>query len=133
LCSRTLQFGIESSLEEMIIRQSLGMDFEALKCQDFASGVMMIPIPERGMLRGISGIQDAERVDLVEKVEITARLNYSLIPLPEGDSYLGFIFARGHSTKSVESALRRAHKKLDFDILPELMITPDNRFFNYQT
>lgn len=133
LCSRTLQFGIESSLEELIIRQSLGMDFEALKRQDFASGVMMIPIPERGMLRGISGIQDAERVDLVEKVEITARLNYSLIPLPEGDSYLGFIFARGHSTKSVESALRRAHKKLDFDILPELMITPDNRFFNYQT
>ena len=133
LCSKTLHFGIESSLEELIIRQSLGMDFEALKRQDLASGVMMVPIPKRGILRTVRGIQKAEKIALVEKVEITARLNYSLVPLPEGDSYLGFVFARGSSVKNVESALRMAHEQLEFEILPELTIRPEDRYFNFQT
>jgi biotin carboxylase len=133
MCSQTLRFGVEESLEELIIRQALGMEFQSFKRENLASGVMMIPIPQRGILRGVRGIQKAEKIPLIERVEITARLNYSLLPLPEGDSYLGFIFARGTSTKAVESALRKAHGELEFDILPELIISPEHKYFNFQT
>jgi hypothetical protein len=51
-------------------------------------------------------------------VEITAPLHNEIVPLPEGSSYLGFIFARGEDPAEVEAALRRAHTWLEFDIQP---------------
>ena len=57
---------------------------------------------------------------LVTVVEITAPLHYPLTPLPEGDSYLGFIFARGETPAEVEAALRAAHGCLRFTIEPLL-------------
>ena len=89
---------------------------------DQASGVMMIPIPEAGVLKRVDGVDDAANVPGVEGVEITAKINYSIAPLPEGDSYLGFIFARGSSPEEVESSLRVAHAKLTFDIAPEFLL-----------
>jgi L-amino acid ligase C-terminal domain 2 len=52
----------------------------------------------------------------IESIEITAKLRQKLVPLPEGSSYLGFIFARGDSPQYVEAALREAHRKLRFII-----------------
>jgi len=77
---------------------------------------MMIPIPAAGHLRAVSGVEAASAVPGIEKVEITARMNHPLIPLPEGDSYLGFIFARGETPDEVEAALRTAHACLRFEI-----------------
>ena len=57
---------------------------------------------------------------LVEGVDVTARLNYPLVPLPEGDSYLGIIVARGETPEAVEAALREAHRRLRFEIAPEI-------------
>jgi hypothetical protein len=61
-------------------------------------------------------------VPLIESVEITALLNYPLVPLPEGNSYLGFIFARGSDPAEVEGALRQAHRCLRFHISPQLPV-----------
>lgn len=82
---------------------------------------MMIPIPRAGLLRNVTGIEEAAAVQGIRGVEITARLNYPIQPLPEGSSYLGFIFARGATPESVEHALREAHGHLEFEIAP--MIT----------
>jgi hypothetical protein len=79
---------------------------------------MMIPIPEAGLLRAVHGCDEARAVPLIEEVTITAKLNYPLVPLPEGDSYLGFIFARGETPAAVEAALRQAHASLQFKIDP---------------
>jgi biotin carboxylase len=129
LCSRTLQFGAAVSLEEMIIRQAFGMDVSHLEREPEARGVMMIPIPSGGLLKGVSGCDEAASVQNIESVEITAKLNHRLVPLPDGDSYLGFIFARGPAPILVESALRTAHEKITFDIIPELpMINRDFEF-----
>jgi biotin carboxylase len=116
LCSETLQFGSDISLEELILRQAIGLDVGAFRREDQATGVMMIPIPEAGLLKGCEGTEEAEQVPLVDRIEITAELNYPLVPLPEGDSYLGFIFASGPSPEAVEAALREAHKKLHFQV-----------------
>jgi len=120
LCSEILRFAhsAEVTLEEMILRQALGMEIEALEREKQAGGVMMIPIPGAGLLRGVLGVEEAKAVTGIEDVEITAKLNYPLVPLPEGESYLGFIFARGDKPDQVESALREAHAKLHFDTRP---------------
>lgn len=122
LCSHTLRFASESTLEELILRQAFGMEFRSFDREEQASGVMMLPISEGGLLKGVHGCEEAQAVPHVERVEITARVNYSLRPLPEGDSYLGFIFARGSSPVDVENALRVAHSKLNFEIAPELTV-----------
>jgi biotin carboxylase len=127
LCSQTLRFGTDVSLEELILRQACGLEFENSGREEGASGVMMIPIPEAGLLKEIRGCEDAKAVPLIESVEITAKLNYPLVPLPEGESYLGFIFARGETPVAVEDALRLAHSKLQFDISPHFALMPNGR------
>jgi len=122
LCSRTLRFGVDASLEELILRQAAGLGLGDAQRQKAASGVMMIPIPEAGLLKGVDGVAAAEAIPLIESVEITAPLHYPLVPLPEGESYLGFIFARGERATAVEAALRAAHQELHFTIAPLLTI-----------
>jgi biotin carboxylase len=123
LCSRTLRFGTDMSLEELILRQALGFPIDAAR-ESRAGGVMMIPIPSAGHLRAVDGVEAASAVPGIEKVEITARMNHPLVPLPEGDSYLGFIFARGETPDAVEAALRDAHGRLRFEIVPEMRLAP---------
>ena len=120
LCSQVLRFGVDASLEELILRQAAALPPGDTTRAERAAGVMMIPIPQAGLLRGVSGVDEAAAVPLIESVEITARLNYPLVPLPEGDSYLGFIFARGDGPAAVEQSLRRAHACLRFEIDPLL-------------
>jgi biotin carboxylase len=124
LCSTILQFGVDMCLEELILRQAIGLEVGAVEREQQAVGVMMIPIPGAGLLRAVHGVEEAEATPGVVGVEITARLHNQIVPLPEGDSYLGFIFARGDSPARVESALREAHQKLKFDIRPLLSALP---------
>jgi biotin carboxylase len=120
LCSQTLRFAhnADVSLEELIVRQAVGMEIDTVERENRSGGVMMIPIPEAGLLRGVSGVEEAKAVTGIEDVQIAAKLNYPLAPLPEGESYLGFIFARGSTPDEVEAALRAAHACLRFDVQP---------------
>lgn len=120
LCSTVLEFGTGVCLEELILRHALGEDVAGLERSDQAAGVMMIPIPAAGVLKAVHGVEEARRVPLITGVEITAKLHYSLVPLPEGASYLGFIFARGQTPAAVEEAIRQAHRLLHFEIRPAL-------------
>ena len=97
LCSTVLEFGTGVSLEELILRHAVGLPLPSTERAGGAAGVMMIPIPKGGMLREVSGVDEALAVPGVTGVEITAPLNQPVTPLPEGASYLGFIFARGET------------------------------------
>ena len=116
LCSRTLRFGTGMTLEEIILRHALGWPIATLERERRAAGVMMIPIPRAGRLRGVRGLDDAQAVPHVEDVVISAHVGQTLVPLPEGWQYLGFIFARADTPADVEDALRIAHARLAFDI-----------------
>jgi hypothetical protein len=121
LCSQTLNFGLEGiSLEELILRQAVGMEIASLTRESQARGVMMIPIPAEGIFKGVSGLEAAQAIPGIESIEITAKINYPLKPLPAGDSYLGFIFAKADDPATVEAALRKAHQQLRFEILEML-------------
>lgn len=118
LCSRTLTFGTGMSLEELILRRAVGAEAPSLERETRAAGVMMIPIPAGGLLKGVEGVAEAEAVPLIESVTITVHAGGRITPLPEGGEYLGFIFARGAQPADVEAALREAHALLRFDIEP---------------
>src|SRR5213083_2781021 len=104
LCSTILEFGAGMCLEELILRQAIGDEITSIEREGYAAGVMMIPIPTAGMLKAVYGVDDALTVPQITGVEITAKLHHPLVPLPEGASYLGFIFARGDSPAEVETA-----------------------------
>jgi biotin carboxylase len=122
LCSTILEFGSGICLEELILRHAVGREITSLERDKHGAGVMMIPIPSAGILKGVSGIEDALKVPLITGIEITAKLNYPLVPLPEGSSYLGFIFGRGETPAEVEEAIRKAHKLLRFEIRREIPV-----------
>jgi biotin carboxylase len=123
LCSSVLEFGTGITLEELILRHALGRETPVRRSNE-AVGVMMIPIPKGGWLRGCDGVEAAKQVPLVQDVSISAKMNTRIVPLPEGASYLGFIFAKGGSPRAVEDALREAHSRLDFKIESALPILP---------
>lgn len=118
LCSTILEFGAGVGLEEIILTHAVGSDIPTLELSDSAAGVMMIPIPKAGRFRGCEGVDEALAVPGIEGIEITARLNYPIVPLPEGSSYLGFIFAKGRTPEDVEQSIRQAHERLHFRIDP---------------
>jgi biotin carboxylase len=120
LCSRMLRFGTGMSLEEVVIRHALGKDVGGVAREGAAVGAMMIPIPAAGVLRAVDGVEAARAVAGVEDVVISQELGAELVPLPEGASYLGFLFARGERPADVEAALRAAHAELRFTVLPTL-------------
>jgi biotin carboxylase len=123
LCSKALRFvshGREASLEEVLLRHALHEDVSSFSRERAASGVMMIPIPRRGIYKGVEGQRDARNVPDIISVTITAKPDTKLTPLPEGKSYLGFIFAHALTALAVEQALRAAHAKLRFQIDREI-------------
>jgi len=116
LCARTLRFGAGLTLEEVIVAHALGTPAGPLRREARAAGVMMLPIPRAGILHGVEGLDEARAVPGVEDVLITIPPGREVEPLPEGDSYLGFLFARGAGPEEVESVLRVAQARLRFDI-----------------
>ncbi len=122
LCSRTLRFGAGVSLEELLLRHAAGSPLTAreLRREAAAAGVMMLPIPRAGTLHAVSGLDGARGVPGIEDVVVTVRPGERLVPLPEGDRYLGFAFARAGDPAAVEAALRSAQARLRFEIGPDL-------------
>ncbi len=116
LCSRTLRFGTGFSLEDLILRHALGMPIEELPREELAAGVMMIPIPRSGVLSEIHGLNEAREVRGIVEVTITARYGRPVVALPEGSSYLGFLFSRSDTPAEAEAALRQAHRRLKIKI-----------------
>src|SRR6185295_12595211 len=120
LCSRMLRFGTGLSLEEVLVRHALGQDVGGVERERTASGVMMLPIPRAGVLKAVDGVDQALALDGIEDVVISTEVGRELVPLPEGSSYLGFVFARGGTPEAVERSLRAAHRALRFTIVPTL-------------
>jgi formate-dependent phosphoribosylglycinamide formyltransferase (GAR transformylase) len=131
ICSRALRFRPghsaafdDVSLEEVLLRHALGEDVSGYAREPRASGVMMIPIPRRGIYRRVEGEDAALAVIGVGDVRITAKPDAPIVPLPEGRSYLGFIFANATEPSAVDRTLREAHGCLHFVIDRDVTVVP---------
>ena len=115
-CSRIFRFQPESTLEELILRHSLGRQVDHYRSEGESEGVFMLPVPKEGKLHNVSGIEEARSVKGIKDGEITLPTGAQVLPLPDGNQYLGFLFAKGKNPEFVESALREAFSILSVEI-----------------
>lgn len=129
LCAKALRFEspefplMSISFEELLLRHALGEPVGRWTRESRASAVMMIPIPRSGVYRRVDGLTTACDVLHIEEIRVTAKADQQLLALPEGSSYLGFIFARAAAPAFAERAVREAHARLRFTIDPLLTMT----------
>lgn len=118
LCSRALRFvspdGGDVTFEALLLRHACGEPLDGYRREAQASAVMMIPVPGRGHVRAVEGLERARAVAGIDDVIITAKPGELLVPLPEGHSYPGFIFARRPLPEQAIAAVREAHAALSF-------------------
>ena len=111
LCSRALRFGGGMSLEELVLANALGRPTPGQQTTRPA-GVLMLPVPHHGVLRALEGRDDAKAVPGITGLTLTIPIGQRVQPLPDGDRYLGFLFAEGDTCEQVEEALGAAHQQL---------------------
>jgi biotin carboxylase len=116
-CGKTLSFVGHKTLEELVLAHALGLSDNAPTPPLIgASGVMMLPIPRSGRLEAVKGRKKALGVNGITGLEVTIPPGRYVRALPEGDRYLGFLFANGATPKTVEDALRAGYAALDIQI-----------------
>jgi biotin carboxylase len=113
LCSRALRFPGGKTLEELVLASALGQPLPAAG-HDLArqAGVFMLPVPRPGVLRAVEGRADAAAGPGITGLTITIPVGQRVLPLPDGDRYLGFIFAEASTRQDVEQALSAARDRL---------------------
>ena len=110
-------FGIEELALSLAIDSPIDISMPEL-----ARGVMMIPIRKQGLLKRVEGMLQAKRVEHIDSIDVIIPQGHELVPLPEGNQYLGYIFASAETSEQVTEAIRKAHDKLDFITAPVFKI-----------
>jgi len=116
-CGQLIEFSLQQKLEELVINGMCGI-MPTIRRDAESAGVMMIPITDRGILQRVEGLTAAMQTEFVRDIEIHISPGYELIPLPEGSSYLGFIFAQAPTYAQTYAALRCAYSKMRFVTRP---------------
>ena len=116
------------TLEEILLRHAAGESVAEARLVAGGHAVMMIPIPRAGVYGGVEGVERARAVEHgaehIQDVDviITAKEGQMMLPLPEGASYLGFIFGHGPSPEAAERAVRESHACLHFEFSTPLPV-----------
>jgi len=119
LCSRALRFPGGTTLEELILASALGRPVPAASHGPaLATGVYMLPVPRPGVLHAVEGRDRAAAVPGITGLTLTIPIGQRVRPLPDGDRYLGFIFAEAGTRHEVEQALAAARDRLRVIIHP---------------
>ncbi len=129
MCAHALRFQLPNqlemeriTLEELLLRHALGLPGADASREKDASAVMMIPVSNSGTFARVEGVEEARNIPGITSLEITARLHDHITAWPEGSSYLGFIFASAADSAEAEAAIRVAHAKLRFTLVPRLPV-----------
>ena len=120
-CARMLDNG-SFGIEELAISLAIDQPIETSLPKQ-ARGVMMIPVKDKGLLKRVEGLLLARQTPNIDKIDIVIREGHELTPLPEGNQYLGYIFASAESTEQVTAAIREAYAQLIFVVAPVFKIT----------
>lgn len=117
LCSRSLNFGLMgTTLESLILRNAIGASRDRLRREAVSSGVLMIPTPSSGILARVAGVDEVREIPGVTGMDFTIKPGGEVTSPPEGERYLGFVYARADTPEEVESALRKAMEKLEVQL-----------------
>jgi biotin carboxylase len=117
LCSRSLSFGLMgTTLESLILRNAIGQHRRTLHREPIASGVLMIPTPKSGILKGVAGKEETRQIEEITGIDYTIIPGSRIVAPPEGERYLGFVYARADTAEQVEAALRKAMTTLEVQL-----------------
>ncbi|MCP4469956.1 MAG: ATP-grasp domain-containing protein [Gammaproteobacteria bacterium] len=116
-CGQLIEFSMRQKLEELVIQGMCGITVPA-DAEAESAGVLMIPITDTGILKRVEGLTEALQTEYVRDIEVHIKPGYELTPLPEGASYLGFIFAQAPGYEQTLAALKSAYSKLRFVTQP---------------
>jgi biotin carboxylase len=117
LCSRSLNFGLMgTTLESLILRNAIGSGRTDLKREPSASGVLMIPTPRSGTLSAIANQEETRQIEGITGMDFTITPGGRVTAPPDGERYLGFVYARADTPEQVESALRKAMATLEVQL-----------------
>jgi biotin carboxylase len=111
LCSRALCFLDGASLEQLVLANALDRHVTTQRLARPA-GVLMLPVERAGVLQAVHGRTQAAAVPGITGLSITIPVGQPVQPLPEGDRYLGFVFAEATTHQEVQEALRAARRRL---------------------
>jgi biotin carboxylase len=116
LCSRALRFPGGSTLEELLLASALGRPAPPVGRLPRPAGIYMLPVPRPGTLRAVGGRDSAAAIPGITGLTITVPVGQQVRPLPDGDQYLGFIFAEASTQDEVVQALTAARDELHIEI-----------------
>jgi biotin carboxylase len=116
-CSQVFAKALGFDMHELVVKNAIGIPF-SVPNEEFsgAAGVIMLPVPGRGVLRSVSGVQRALKLDGVKSVDIHIEPGQTILPYPEQSCYIGTVVAAGNSQDEVISTLRTAAKEIRFDL-----------------
>lgn len=115
LCARALRFPGGVSLEELVLANALGHRPPPPHLGRPA-GVLMLHAERAGTLQAVDGKAAAAAIPGITGLTITVPVGQRVHPLPEGDRYLGFIFAEADTPQDTAAALRAARGQLHLTI-----------------
>src|SRR5215471_10736365 len=115
LCARALRFTGGVSMEEMVLANALGHSPPPPHLGR-PSGVLMLHADRAGTLQAVDGRAAAAAIPGITGLTITVPVGQRVHPLPEGDRYLGFIFAEAGTPQDAAAALRAARGQLHLAI-----------------
>lgn len=116
MCSNAIPLSAGRKLEELIIAEALGIEIPQFAIENQASGVFMMPVPAKGVLKAISGVDEARSTRWITNVTLSIAINSEVSPIPYDARYFGFIFAKAPTPKTVVQALEEAFKKIKIEI-----------------
>ena len=117
LCSRSLNFGLMgTTLESLILRNAIGSERTTLRREPSASGVLMVPTPHSGTLSAIANQEETRQIEGITGMDFTITPGGRITAPPDGERYLGFVYARSETPEQVESALRKAMATLEVQL-----------------
>ncbi len=115
-CARMLD-NENFAIEELAISLAIDQPIK-VSMPEKARGAMMIPIKEKGLLKRVEGLLEANKIKNIDKIDIIIREGHELLPLPEGNQYLGYIFASAEKPEQVTAAIKEAYACLEFVTAP---------------
>ena len=114
LCSRSLNFNLfKNSLETVILSDLVNDKPMSLDLASNSTGVLMLPIPEEGVFKGIKNIEKANQIKEIVNIEISLPIGTYINKPPFSERYLGFVFANGQSNVETKNALIECEELLE--------------------
>jgi biotin carboxylase len=116
-CSQVFADLMGFDLHDIIVRNAVGLPVPPPRVlDDAASGVMMLPVPGRGVLKKVSGVEQARDIDGVRSVTIHVGPGARIFPYPEQSCYIGTVLATGTSADEVIARLKSAANTVSFEL-----------------